>query len=283
MERLGCVGGANEHTKQSNIKSIRLFGKEIFVATTQQEQERSVSLFAHNLFNHSSSSFYYPNFLNKGFAAAAEQREAPKPAAAQQQPQPPRSRKPMTRPTAEETKRARIHPPALPLNFKGKITLLGGTDPMLVIQKYVYKTDVNTYEGRLSLPKNQIRANFLTREEKVMIEQTVSINRSKREGLNVKVIDMWMTEHEMILKKWGERKNKNGETCWSYALISRWNEVAESNGLVKGDVIQLWSFRFEGKKLGLALVKLDEDMAKVVDADAEEDDSSNSESEGSCN
>ncbi|GAB2219293.1 hypothetical protein Droror1_Dr00006928 [Drosera rotundifolia] len=304
----GSGSGANEHSKQSNVKSIRLFGKEIFVASMQQEQERSVTLLANNVVippaawtsvpfvpvaasssvppvSMAASSSVPPVFMAASssvppvpVAGSPPRVQAPAP-----DPKPefsqPRQRRAMSRPTAEETKRARIPPPDLPDNFKTRVTLLGGRDPVLVIQKYVYKTDVNTYENRLSLPKNQIRVDFLTDEEKAMMEyQMINFNKYRREGLPVKVVDMWMMVHDMILKKWGERKNKNGETCWSFALISRWNEVAETNGLVVGDVIQLWAFRFDGNKLGLALVKLDADIAMAVDADAED---SNSESEGS--
>ena len=43
---------------------------------------------------------------------------------------------------------------------------LNGTDIMLVIEKKLTATDMNKGENRLSVPRKQVRVDFLTEEEK---------------------------------------------------------------------------------------------------------------------
>lgn len=61
----------------------------------------------------------------------------------------------------------------LPTEPKDRIRALNGSDVIMVIEKTLYETDVNTGNGRLSLPARQggrqIDMRFLTEEEKVFL------------------------------------------------------------------------------------------------------------------
>ncbi|TXG66152.1 hypothetical protein EZV62_007427 [Acer yangbiense] len=132
---------------------------------------------------------------------------------------------------------------------------LNGTDIMLVIEKKLTATDMNKGENRLSVPRKQVRADFLTEEEK----QKLGNKLKKKVGIEVLMIQPCLKEATgLVLKRW------NMSETFSYALIGKWTAAVvenETNGLRTGSLVQLWSFRFpkeSSSKLGLgfALVNL---------------------------
>ncbi|KAL5768089.1 hypothetical protein ACOSQ2_014872 [Xanthoceras sorbifolium] len=130
-----------------------------------------------------------------------------------------------------------LHPPPdLPEEFRSMIDKLNGTDIMLVIQKNITETDMDTKLNCLSVPRKQVRAEFMTEEEKQRLE--------KKQGREVLMIQPCLEEaKEITLQKWNM-----SETI----LIKR-------NQLKQGSLVQLWSFRIpkeSNSMLGFALVNL---------------------------
>ncbi|CAK9146666.1 unnamed protein product [Ilex paraguariensis] len=121
-----------------------------------------------------------------------------------------------------------ILPLNLPVQFKNLIQNMGGSQEMLIIQKPLYKTDLSRNHGRLSIPRKQIKNDFLTPEEKMLLNES---------ELKVKLIEPCLDDCYIHLRKW-EMK-----TSSIYVLVNNWNEVLSKNGLEEGMVVQLWSFR----------------------------------------
>ncbi|KAL5100501.1 hypothetical protein RYX36_004828, partial [Vicia faba] len=115
-------------------------------------------------------------------------------------------------------------------------------------------SDVTQTNGRLSIPKGNIKEGFLTPAE----ESYLDYERNKQEkidGIYVSLLDhglnLW---DEMCLKKW------KMETAEVYNITDGWNELVADNKWTKGKkvLVQLWSFR-RNHKLYFALVKLSKD------------------------
>ncbi|KAK2973741.1 hypothetical protein RJ640_019741, partial [Escallonia rubra] len=135
-------------------------------------------------------------------------------------------------------------PPDMPTEFKNRIREMGGTEPVLVIQKALFKSDVRDLEGRLSIPKNHIEEGFLTDEE----ERVLDSRRGRRFGeMPTLLIEPKLGECCILLRKYMMKKTA------LYVLMKPWQEVVKRNGLKKGMVVQVWSFRVD-LKLVLALV-----------------------------
>ncbi|XP_044482045.1 B3 domain-containing protein At5g24050-like [Mangifera indica] len=112
-----------------------------------------------------------------------------------------------------------------------------GTSIMRVIQKSLYSSDVSNYHNRLSIPLRQVEQEFLTQEEKEMVE--------KGGKLEVLLVEPSLNFCEIVLAKWNN----------SYVLIKEWNNVKNRSKLKAGDEVQIWSFRTP-EKLCFALVIL---------------------------
>ncbi|CAI9088387.1 OLC1v1022696C1 [Oldenlandia corymbosa var. corymbosa] len=136
--------------------------------------------------------------------------------------------------------------PPLPEKFMTKIRQLGySEDPVLVIQKELFTTDIKEGNQRLSIPVNQvISKGFLTDKEKDMLG-----DRNLNGSIKSILIDDHLTEWEIPLKRWA--MSKSGQ----YVLIAPWNKVVKENGLRVGVRIQVWSFRMNGQ-MYFVLVKL---------------------------
>ncbi|KAL6183193.1 hypothetical protein ACLB2K_044604 [Fragaria x ananassa] len=136
----------------------------------------------------------------------------------------------------------------LPENFKRKIETMGGDSnkAQLVLQKRLYKSDIEKQQNRLSLPMNQLLCNFLEPDEVRRLENT-------EEFMDITIIDPMGEEEPVCFKKWTYK-----ETVKSYVLITQWSGVAKKNGLEPGDLIQVWSFRDRENNLHLAVVRRDE-------------------------
>ncbi|KAL0440704.1 UNVERIFIED_CONTAM: hypothetical protein Sradi_0009300 [Sesamum radiatum] len=124
------------------------------------------------------------------------------------------------------------HPePILPEAFKNHILETGGCLETLVfvIQKGLFKTDLDPNEGRLSIPYRQVQNQFLESSELEQLDSTPG-------GIPATLVEPCLEERKMSLRNWKSNS--------MYALVSGWNEVCSRNALRRpGVVIQLWSFR----------------------------------------
>ncbi|KAJ9679833.1 hypothetical protein PVL29_021673 [Vitis rotundifolia] len=131
-------------------------------------------------------------------------------------------------------------PPELPEDFKVRIREMNGTHPILVLEKQLFKTDIDEHENRLSMPLKQIRREFLSEDEKMRVV----------EGMQVKLIQPSLEETTITFKKW-----KMKETCHLYVFTRQWKLIVDNNSLEARTPIQVWSFRV-GSELRFALVRL---------------------------
>ncbi|XLT83337.1 hypothetical protein HN873_005090 [Arachis hypogaea] len=140
-------------------------------------------------------------------------------------------------------------PSELPQNFKNLISEMGGSRITLLIQKTLYQSDLNPQQNRLSIPSQQVKDNdFLLPTELEILEE--------KKGIKVKLIQPSLEITELTLIKWFMHKGpESKKVSISYILRSNWVKVAKANNLEKDDVVQVWSFRVDGK-LCMAIVKL---------------------------
>jgi hypothetical protein len=143
-------------------------------------------------------------------------------------------------------------PPYLPTKYRDKIiNELHGLDLKLVIQKQLSETDMKSRFARLSLPKGQLRTEFLSQEDQTILRQRqLAKGNGCYRGLEVPLIEPQLVESSITVKKW-----KLGNST-SYTLGSQWQHVANDNGLKVGNIIQIWSFKVD-QRPHLALVKLE--------------------------
>ncbi|KAE8008250.1 hypothetical protein FH972_004780 [Carpinus fangiana] len=139
-------------------------------------------------------------------------------------------------------------PPCMPTELKDRIMGLQGSDIKLVIQKVLTDTDMKGSQDRLSIPRGQMRYDFLSREEQVSLEKKEADGKHFK-GMEVPLIEPGLKESSIFLKKW-----KLGSSC-SYMLSNPWINIAGRNGLKSGNSVQLWSFRVN-QRPHLALIKL---------------------------
>ncbi|XP_059446362.1 B3 domain-containing protein At2g31420-like [Corylus avellana] len=139
-------------------------------------------------------------------------------------------------------------PPCMPTEFKNRIMGLQGSDINLVIQKVLTDTDMKGSQDRLSIPRGQMRYDFLSSEEQVSLEEKEADGKHFK-GMEVPLIEPSLKESSIFLKKW-----KLGSSC-CYMLSSPWINIAKRNGLKSGNDVQLWSFRVN-QRPHLALIKL---------------------------
>ncbi|XP_027769883.1 B3 domain-containing protein At3g25182-like [Solanum pennellii] len=147
-----------------------------------------------------------------------------------------------------------VAPPVeLSIEFKNQITFIGGTveSAKLVIKKILFDTDVNSAEGRLSIPQNQMSNKFLNTGEEQLLNTR---NGAKMSEMNVSLIEPSRQVSQINLRKWTMNKS-NGKTSSSYVLVKNWNDVRKRNGLKSGMKMQLWAFR-KDENLCFALVKV---------------------------
>ncbi|XP_057962140.1 B3 domain-containing protein At3g25182-like [Malania oleifera] len=136
-------------------------------------------------------------------------------------------------------------------HLRHRITQIGGTESILVIQKRLSDTDVSKSHNRLSIPVRQVKAEFLTAQEKDSL-----CRRTGKKVSGIEVPMMVEPDQEFMtvkLKRWDMKKDK-GKMSSSYVLVSEWNKIVGKNGLKKDDDIQLWSFR-RNTQLCFALVQ----------------------------
>jgi hypothetical protein len=125
---------------------------------------------------------------------------------------------------------------------------LQGLDINLVIQKVLTDTDMKRSQDRLSIPRGQMRYDFLSSEEQVGLEEK-EVDRKHFKGMEVPLIEPGLQESSISLKKW-----KLGNS-YSYMLSNPWINITKRNGLKSGNDVHLWSFRVN-QRPHLALIKL---------------------------
>lgn len=139
-------------------------------------------------------------------------------------------------------------PPDVPKEFENIIMAKNGSDLKLVTQKKLSKTDMLGRFARLSIPKGQTIAEFLSEDEQMSLQQKEE-DGVRYKGMKVQLIQPSLEECSISLKKWKQGSNN------SHMLCSPWNEIAKNNGLEVGDILQLWSFKVDHSPC-LILIKL---------------------------
>ncbi|RID66791.1 hypothetical protein BRARA_D01907 [Brassica rapa] len=104
-------------------------------------------------------------------------------------------------------------------------------DPKLIIKKKLHASDLSKTQSRLSMPINQLL-------------------KGGKKGVSVVLVDPLSKRHEVELRRW-----KMGE-YWNYVVVGGWNNVIDRNEFKVDDVTVIWSFRYGGGKLCLALSPL---------------------------
>ncbi|GJS33855.1 B3 domain-containing protein, DNA-binding pseudobarrel domain protein [Tanacetum coccineum] len=128
-------------------------------------------------------------------------------------------------------------------NLKDFIKSIGGTKVEFVMEKKLTKTDVTKSQGRLLIPKLQVKNDvFLTEDE----ENKLRINK---ESIKVRVLDPERRTFTMNLGIWCMMKSEN------YVLKSGWNQVVDMNGLKENMIVRVWSFRAD-QQMWFAVVRV---------------------------
>lgn len=129
--------------------------------------------------------------------------------------------------------------------YKERVIGMGGSEPVLVIEKMIYTSDVISKLNRFSIPFRQIISrDFLTEEEKLALLK-------REELIVVSMMDPCYREWTLTMRQW----NMNSDV---YVLNSdNWQDFVKANALKPGMKVQLWSFRVGGR-LCFLLVRLDD-------------------------
>lgn len=131
---------------------------------------------------------------------------------------------------------------------------LNVSEPLLVVEKTLTMSDVNSVLSRLQIPESQMNQ-FLSDDEIDYLKIKVGPRMNGIDALlhhqGVKSCSMMTT---LQVKRW-EMAKKNGSMSIMFVLTTGWNDVVSRTPLRKGDTIQLWSFRVE-RQLHLGLVVL---------------------------
>ncbi|KAG5578565.1 hypothetical protein H5410_058699 [Solanum commersonii] len=131
-----------------------------------------------------------------------------------------------------------IDPPVLPDELKEKISGMGVqiSQVKLVIQKALYVTDLNSKQGRLSIPLKQVVSKDFLTPQQIMVLDTKDNVSNKNSQIQFGLIEPSLEETKIHLAKWNMRRSSN------YVLLNDWVQVATRNNLESGMVVQLWSF-----------------------------------------
>ncbi|KAL3503321.1 hypothetical protein ACH5RR_037770 [Cinchona calisaya] len=149
-------------------------------------------------------------------------------------------------------------PQGLPIRFKERIIEESrgefDNEEVLVIQKTLSQSDVNSNMGRFTIPSRHMSNKFLNEDEDVELDGYVG---RYKYHIPVSLIDPSLECVVVHLRKWTMEKKESDKSSISYVLNgeSSWNKVMEKNRLEIGDTMQLWAVRVGGK-LWFALVRL---------------------------
>ncbi|XP_050387350.1 B3 domain-containing protein At3g25182-like [Argentina anserina] len=134
-------------------------------------------------------------------------------------------------------------PPDLPEEYK---KMMNGAKAELVIQKQLFTSDMKPDQNRLSLPWQQILCKEFLRPNEI---ESLELPKT---FLKVPLIDPKLGKEVISVSMW-QMSSSEEKTV---VLYSNWNYIVTKNGLVRGDLIQIWSFRNDEDRLQLALVVL---------------------------
>jgi len=113
------------------------------------------------------------------------------------------------------------------------------------MHKRLFFSDVKPNSNRLSIPVKEIKCDFLTLDEITKLDKR---ENGKPVGLEVTVLDPYLREYTLPMKKWEMKTN-------TYNLVKEWNKIVLANKFEEDQELQIWSFRVNNK-LYLLLNKL---------------------------
>nr|KYP60287.1 B3 domain-containing protein At1g05920 family [Cajanus cajan] len=145
-----------------------------------------------------------------------------------------------------QTSRKKIkikHPsPKLSIEFENRVNELNGGDITFLMQKKLYRSDLDTNKNRLSMPRNEIRCDFLTETEIAKLkEREGTSGKGKLVGVEVHVLDPCLREFTLLLKKW------DMENTYTLNLSKHWNNVVSTNKFEENQELYIWTFRVDEK------------------------------------
>ncbi|KAL5063248.1 hypothetical protein RYX36_024985 [Vicia faba] len=146
-------------------------------------------------------------------------------------------------------------PPELPSHVNNMIKVLNGSDIKYIMCKELFKSDLNYYLNRLSMPIIQIKSDFLTEIEKTTLE--TRDHEGKPIGIKVIVLDPCFNEFSLFLKKW------NMKTTSIYNLHQDWTPILLKNSFKENQKLDIWSFRINEK---LYLLLNDNETHKIEES-----------------
>ncbi|GER39193.1 hypothetical protein STAS_15799 [Striga asiatica] len=112
---------------------------------------------------------------------------------------------------------------------------------VLLIEKKLFNTDVSPSHARLSVPFCQVKRPFLLKEE---------VEKLKADRvMKVKLLQPNVEKCSLSLALW--------ESNSTYVLNGGWTEVMDTNKLVIGTSVRLWSYRKTNSKLRFVLAKVE--------------------------
>ncbi|XP_010557102.1 PREDICTED: B3 domain-containing protein At1g05920-like [Tarenaya hassleriana] len=123
---------------------------------------------------------------------------------------------------------------------------MNGYEPKLVIEKNLFKSDINRNLGRLAIPTNHVvEKDFLTDTEERMIDEKCRLKTSDVDVVAV-LVDPLLRKWNAVLRRWDMAKD-SGNCSSSFVFVSTWNSIVYANGFKEGDLVELWSFRSQGR------------------------------------
>lgn len=154
-----------------------------------------------------------------------------------------------------------IPQPGLPQEFKNRMLLKaeaeGGVlgEEILVIQKAITMSDIQSQQNRFSIPEKKLLNTFLTDNELSFLKGR---NGDKCNTMVVDIIEPSGLVKEVRLSRWEMLKGKGAGVSRSFVLKGNWKKVVSNNHLQIDDMAQLWAFRIDGR-LCLAFVLLSDE------------------------
>ncbi|KAL2348414.1 hypothetical protein Fmac_002414 [Flemingia macrophylla] len=131
-----------------------------------------------------------------------------------------------------------ISSPHLPAKFKN-LNLFPEDDIKFVMHKRLFSSDVDPYKNRLSMPKNGIACDFLTKAEVTKLSERDGKNQLV--GVEVTVLDPCLREFSVLLKKW------DMDTTHTYNLSGHWKNIVSINKFEKDQELKIWTCRVNNR------------------------------------
>ncbi|CAL0313067.1 unnamed protein product [Lupinus luteus] len=113
----------------------------------------------------------------------------------------------------------------LPNIFMERITELNGSDVKFLMHKKLCLSDVKQNNNRLSMPRSQIACEFLTEDEHEKLNERKDDPTRRLIGMEITVMDPFLREYKMTLKKWEMKKNPEDDEMKGviYNLVTNWS------------------------------------------------------------